>query len=163
MVPVITLMGVSGCGKTTVGIALSEYLGWKFIESDDYHSDDDIRKMSAGIPLTDQDRWPWLVKINHALLDAISKGEKVVLACSALKRSYREMLYASIKNGVYVYLKGSYSLIQKRMLAREHFMKAGLLQSQFDALEEPKDAVVIDIRSSVSTIVEQIAKSLQLD
>ena len=160
MISVITVMGVSGCGKTTIGSVLAKQLGWKFIESDDYHSEADIQKMSNGIPLRDADRWPWLERLNELLLEKLDHGQQIVLACSALKQSYRDKLYANIQDGVYVFLKGSYDLIRERMQLREHFMKAEMLQSQFDALEEPQDAMVIDIRLSEDEIIRQIMRKL---
>lgn len=163
MISVITVMGVSGCGKTTVGLALAERLGWQFIESDDYHTQKDIEKMSAGIPLTDADRWPWLRRLNAALSEALGKGNRVVLACSALKATYRQMLYEGIDGGVYVHLKGPFGMILNRMRQRDHFMKAEMLQSQFDALEDPRDALVVDISQPVSDLVEQIVRALELE
>ena len=160
MISVITMMGVSGCGKTTIGNLLADQLGWQFIESDDFHSEADIQKMSSGIPLTDADRWPWLERLNSLLREEINHGQQIVLSCSALKRSYRDVLYSGIEDGVYVYLKGSYDLIRERMQQREHFMKSDMLLSQFDALEEPQDAVVIDIRLSEDEIINQIMSKL---
>jgi gluconokinase len=160
MVSVITVMGVSGCGKTTIGSRLANRLGWKFIESDDYHSEADIQKMSGGIPLSDADRWPWLECLNLILREEIDHGRHIVLACSALKQSYREKLYTGINDGVYVYLKGSYDLIRDRMQQREHFMKADMLQSQFDTLEEPQDAILIDIHLTEHEIIDQIMRKI---
>jgi gluconokinase len=160
MVSVITVMGVSGCGKTTIGSRLANRLGWKFIESDDYHSEADIQKMSGGIPLSDADRWPWLECLNLILREEIHHGRHIVLACSALKQSYREKLYTGIHDGVYVYLKGSYDLIRDRMQQREHFMKADMLQSQFDTLEEPQDAILIDIHLTEHEIIDQIMRKI---
>jgi carbohydrate kinase (thermoresistant glucokinase family) len=100
MISVITLMGVSGCGKTTVARELADELGWQFIESDAYHSAADIQKMSSGTPLTDEDRLPWLQSLNHALRSNLKEGKRTVLACSALKEEYREILYTSISSGV---------------------------------------------------------------
>jgi len=162
MISVITVMGVSGCGKTTIGSALAHRLGWKFIESDEYHSEADIQKMSQGVPLTDEDRWPWLERLNKLLHEEIQDGQRIVLACSALKQSYREILYTGIHDGIYIYLKGSYGLIRKRMQQRKHFMKANMLQSQFDALEEPRNALIFDIRLAEDDIIDQIMRKLML-
>ncbi len=156
-------MGVSGSGKTTIGRALADRIGWKFIESDDYHSEADIAKMSAGIPLTDRDRSPWLKELNKQLIAAARDGQSAVLACSALKASYRKILYASINDGVYVYLKGKFELIWSRMQEREHFMKADMLQSQFNDLEEPAEAVIADIRLPTDTIIDHIIDTLDLE
>lgn len=153
-------MGVSGCGKTTIGTALANRLGWTLIESDNYHSSADIHKMSVSIPLTDADRFPWLENLNELLLAEQRTGNSIVLACSALKHSYRNLLYRDINCGMFVYLKGSYTLILARMQEREHFMKPEMLQSQFDALEEPRDALYIEIEQSVASIVDQIITSI---
>jgi len=162
MISVIVVMGVSGCGKTSVGSRLADHLGWQFIESDDFHSAEDIRKMSNGIPLNDEDRWPWLKRLNKALKETIAGGQCVVLACSALKDSYRKMLFTGIENGVVVYLKGSYALIHERMQQRAHFMGEDMLASQFDALEEPGNAFVADIRLPAENIVMDIMREFGL-
>ena len=159
----VILMGVSGCGKTTIGEMLSERLGWDFIESDDFHSAQDVRKMSSGIPLTDEDRWPWLARLNTAILHKQEEHTSCVVACSALKETYRMMLCADVKGCEYVYLKGDYNLIEERMRTRAHFMKAGMLQSQFDALEEPSDAITIDIHQSPEAIVNEIIRNMSTD
>lgn len=163
MISVITLMGVSGCGKTTVARELADELGWQFIESDAYHSAADIQKMSSGIPLTDEDRLPWLQSLNHALRSNLKGGKQTVLACSALKQNYREILYTSIGSGVFVFLKGDFDLIWKRMQQREHFMRPEMLQSQFDDLEEPKDTLTIDIELPVHEIIKRIRCAFGLE
>jgi gluconokinase len=162
MISVITLMGVSGCGKTTVARELADELGWQFIESDAYHSEADIQKMSSGTPLTDEDRLPWLQSLNHALRSNLKEGKQTVLACSALKKKYRDILYTSINPGVYVFLKGDFGLIWERMQQREHFMRPEMLQSQFDDLEEPSDALTIDIELPVPEIVRRICDAFSL-
>ena len=156
----IILMGVSGCGKTTIGKLLAERLDCVFIESDEYHSADDIRKMSSGIPLTDQDRWPWLYCLNKLLRDAQDRSKPVVLACSALKQEYRDILSAGLLNFFYVYLRGDYELIFSRMQQRRHFMGAHMLASQFEILEAPADALVIDIKLPPHQIVDTILEKL---
>lgn len=156
----IVVMGVSGCGKTTVGRLLAERLGWDFIESDEYHSPADIEKMSSGIPLNDKDRWPWLRRLHNVLLDHSRIDRSVILACSALKQSYRDLLVSGLENVSFVYLKGDYDLIQGRMRQRQHYMKAGMLRSQFDALEEPRDSVIVDIHHSPEMIVDKILDQL---
>ena len=155
-------MGVSGCGKTTVGRALADQLEWTFIESDDFHSQSDIRKMTQAIPLTDDDRWPWLQHLNRRIKEAQRRGENVVLACSALKQSYRQLLHQGINNGVFVYLKGSYDVIFERMATRHHFMKNNMLQSQFYDLEKPENALIVDIQQPVEDITQQIMRGFHL-
>jgi len=152
----VIVMGVSGCGKTTVGRLLSERLGWAYLESDEFHSSQDIEKMSSGIPLNDEDRWPWLERLHDLLLDHSQRNQSVVLACSALKQSYRNLLGKGLKNVFFVYLKGDFDLIYQRMKQREHYMKADMLRSQFEALEEPMNAVIIDIQDSPEVMVEKI-------
>ncbi len=156
----IIVMGVSGCGKSTVGRLLADRLGWPFIESDDYHSADDIQKMANGIPLTDEDRWPWLNRLHDLMVGFSTQGQPVVLACSALKQSYRNLLAQGLKNILFVYLKGDYDLIFERMSNRRHYMQAGMLRSQFDALEEPLNALVMEINEPPMKIVENILHHL---
>jgi carbohydrate kinase (thermoresistant glucokinase family) len=152
----IIVMGVSGCGKTSVGRLLAEHLGWSYIESDEYHSPGDIEKMSSGVPLNDEDRWPWLKRLHDVLLEHSAKNHPVVLACSALKQSYRDLLVTSLDNVFFVFLKGDFELIHQRMRQRQHYMKADMLRSQFEALEEPRNAMIMDIQQSPEKIVEKI-------
>ena len=152
----IILMGVSGCGKTTIGKALAKRLGWDFIESDDYHSAEDVRKMANGIPLTDADRQPWLRRLHATMVEKLNSGRSCVVACSALKETYREVLREGLGACQFIYLQGDFELIKARMQQRTHFMKAGMLRSQFDALEEPKNALVVDIRKTPEVIVGDI-------
>ena len=151
-------MGVQGSGKTTVGQALAARLGWNFADADDFHSTANKAKMSAGIPLTDEDRMPWLAAVRAAMEKA---GRNLVMACSALKEKYREQL---VFPGVrVVYLRGSQELIAARLQARQHhYAKLDLLPSQFEQLEEPRDAVVVDIAHSVDEIVEEIVAASAL-
>ncbi len=157
-------MGVSGCGKTTVGERLSEKTGWPFFDGDDYHPPDNVARMAAGQPLNDQDRRPWLDNLHQLILDHLADNESLILACSALKKSYREILRGGEGDRVdFVYLQGSFDLIYQRMTAREdHYMKPGMLRSQFDTLEEPEQALVIDIDTSIEQIVSQIIHNLEL-
>jgi gluconokinase len=158
---IIVLMGVSGSGKTTVGQELANRLGWKLLDADDYHPPANIEKMSRGVPLEDADRWPWLDRLNGMMREADARGESTLLACSALKARYRERLGAGLGDVRWVYLKGDFALIESRLLARKgHYMKAGLLQSQFAALEEPGDALVIDIAEAPAQIAARLAKQL---
>jgi len=140
------IMGVSGSGKTTVGKALAEKLGWDFFDADDFHPPENIAKMAAGIPLNDSDRTPWLGALSDLLFSTLKTGRHPVLACSALKESYREQLLEG-KDGVEViYLKGSYDILWARMSVRQsHFMKPEMLKSQFDILEEPENALALDV------------------
>lgn len=150
-------MGVSGCGKTSVGRALASKLGWDFFDADDFHPPANIAKMAAGIPLTDEDRAPWLLSLREMISSTLKAERRGVLACSALKEHYRQNLLADNPGAQIVYLKGSYGLILARMAARAgHYMKPEMLKSQFDALEEPQNALVMDISLSLEQIVEQI-------
>jgi len=156
----VIVMGVSGCGKTTIASLLAEELGWTFIESDNYHSEEQILKMSNGIPLTDADRQPWLETLHGLLADLSNKNQPAVLACSALKEKYRRTLTAGLKNFRFVYLKGEYGLIWQRMQERQHYMKPTMLRSQFEALEEPENALVIDITLPPEKIVSEILQQI---
>jgi gluconokinase len=164
MTQVIILMGVSGCGKTAVGQQLSGILGWPFFDGDDFHPDENIAKMSKGIPLNDQDRANWLVSLHDLIAEHLRVGRSMLLACSALKQKYRDQLSGGNPEIVFVYLKGSYDLIFSRMTDRaSHYMKANMLQSQFATLEEPADALVIKIDQSVESIAKQILRELNLN
>ena len=149
-------------GKTTIGRALAQELQWCFADGDDYHSAANIAKMHAGVPLTDEDRAPWLQSLRNAITAWLASGENVVLACSALKASYREILRVSLEVRL-VYLRGSFELIAQRVAVRQgHYMNPHLLGSQFDTLEEPKDAVTIDIGPPVEQIVKEIRAALEV-
>jgi gluconokinase len=157
---IIILMGVSGVGKTTIGKELAQELHWRFAEGDDFHSAANIAKMHAGIPLTDEDRAPWLQSLRSAITGWLAAGENVVLACSALKASYRETLRVG-PEVKFVYLRGNYELIAQRLASRHgHYMNPHLLRSQFDTLEEPKDTVTIDVGPAVAQIVKEIRAAL---
>ncbi|MEW8560783.1 MAG: gluconokinase, GntK/IdnK-type [Candidatus Thiodiazotropha sp.] len=160
---IIILMGVSGSGKTTIGKGLAQRLGWRFIEGDDYHPADNREKMSAGIPLDDRDRLPWLDALQREITHAIESGEDAVLASSALKQRYREQLRVDPEQVRLVYLCGSYELILERLKQRiDHFMKPEMLRSQFDDLERPANTLVIDIHQAPESIVDQIIDRLTL-
>src|SRR3972149_2306878 len=151
------IMGVSGSGKTTLGKALAQKLGWDFFDADDFHPPANIVKMAAGIPLSDSDRAPWLASLHEQLLSTLKAGRHPVLACSALKDKYRAQLLEGMDGIAIIYLKGSYDLIFSRMSIREgHYMKPEMLRSQFDALEEPKDAVVLDVEMSLEEMIDTI-------
>jgi len=151
-------MGVSGCGKTTVGKALAARLHVPFYDGDNYHAQENLAKMATGIPLTDADRAGWLTLLAAMIATEILAGHDGVLACSALKKSYRDVLGSrSTKNVRFVYLKGSYDLIIERMKKRGgHFMKPKMLKSQFEILEEPEDAITVDISKPVEVIIQEI-------
>jgi gluconokinase len=158
---VIVLMGVSGAGKTTVGRLLAEALGAEFAEGDAYHPPENIEKMRRGIPLEDADRWPWL-RILAAQIDRwLAARKTVVLACSALKQSYRDVLAQGRPGVRFVHLEGDKALIRRRLDARRgHYMPAILLDSQFAALEPPADAVTVDVAGTPEAIMAEIVQHL---
>ncbi len=154
---IILLMGVAGSGKTAVGKLLAAELGWEFHDGDDYHPKENVDKMSRGVPLTDEDRWPWLARLHELMRGLNAASANGVIACSALKESYRKALRDGVADLHFVYLKGTFSTIERRMTKRRgHYMKAGMLQSQFDALEEPADAFTVDAALPLTDIVARI-------
>lgn len=158
------VMGVSGCGKTTVGKALAADLGWTFLDADDFHPAANIQKMSNGVPLTDEDRWPWLDALRDRLHDLNDANQSVVLACSALKQTYRVRLASAADDIRWIYLQGTPEQIRGMMERRKgHFMNPGLLASQFAALEEPADALVVpavmDVAAQVRIIRDRLART----
>jgi len=158
----LVLMGVSGSGKTCVGQALSDELGWPFYDGDDYHPPDNVKKMSEGIPLRDEDRDAWLDTLNSLISQRHHSGEDLILACSALKQKYRQRLRSGNDDLIFVYLKGDFDLIWSRMKNRDdHFMKPNMLQSQFNTLEVPSDALQVDIDQPVEGIVQEIVEYLK--
>jgi carbohydrate kinase (thermoresistant glucokinase family) len=158
---IIILMGVSGSGKTTIGEQLARALGWPFYEGDQFHPPANIAKMQQGMPLTDEDRWPWLHALRTQIEACIQQGVSAVLACSALKQTYSEYLVIDQAEVKLVYLKGDYDLIHERLAQRRgHFMPPGLLASQFAALEEPERGVSVDIVHPPETIVALIREQL---
>jgi gluconokinase len=157
---IVVLMGVSGAGKTTTGQALAKALGWPFRDADDLHPPANVEKMRAGIPLTDDDRWPWLDRVVEEMRRVEETDGHVVVACSALKRTYRDRL-AAAGDVRFAYLAGDYDTIAGRLAERRHkYMPATLLSSQFATLEVPADALVIDIRASVDEQVAAIRAAL---
>ena len=162
---IIVVFGVSGVGKTTVSKLLARELGWQFLEADDFHPTANIEKMRSGLPLTDEDRWPWLNCLREQIEQLLFAGKNAVLACSALKRAYRDHLRVSdeIK---FVFLRGDYSLVEKQLrVRRRHFMNPDLLQSQFDDLEEPlpdENGLTIEMGRTPEEIVARIEAKLNL-
>ena len=153
-------MGVSGAGKSTLGAAVAAELGWRFYDGDDYHPAANVAKMAAGTPLTDDDRRPWLARLHQLIAGHLARHEPAVIACSALKRSYRDQLRAGNEGLVFVYLRGDRQRIGRRLAGRrDHYMPAGLLNSQFADLEEPRadEAIVVDI----DVAVEEVARLLR--
>jgi gluconokinase len=159
----LIVMGVSGCGKSTIGKSLAEDVGWPFYDGDDFHPAENVTKMSQGIPLTDADRADWLAALARLIRDSLQKGQPGVLACSALKQKYRDELMVDPVQVKFIYLKGSYELIKARMEARPgHYMKPGMLDSQFATLEEPTDALTVEIEQTPEEILTFIKTRLGL-
>lgn len=156
----VVLMGVSGCGKSSVGAAIARELGAKFIDGDDLHPRANIQKMAGGHPLNDDDRAPWLERLNDAAYSLSHKNEVGIIVCSSLKRRYRDRLRQDNPEMVFLYMKGTFDVIMARLKARAgHYMPTELLQSQFDALEEPgtdePDVMSIDINGSFDEVVSR--------
>jgi gluconokinase len=163
---VLVVMGVSGSGKSTIAEELAERLGWRYEDGDKFHPASNVAKMRAGHPLTDEDRRPWLQAIADEIDRLCKAGERAVIACSALKHAYREILVHGRSDVRIVFLKGTQALIADRLARRKgHFMPPGLLDSQFQTLEPPdksEHAVTVSIDASVETIVEDIVRQLKL-
>lgn len=160
---VILLMGVSGSGKSTVGVALAQELGWGFRDADTFHPPENVAKMSSGKPLDDRDREPWLAAIRKHVDETIAAGKCAIVTCSALKARYRRVIQEGRPEVKLVHLVGDFDLLYSRMSARhDHFMKPEMLRSQFAALEPPADALVIDVRQSVASSIAQIRLQLGL-
>jgi gluconokinase len=161
---VIVLMGVSGCGKSTIGAELSRALSWPFRDADSFHLPANITKMSQGVPLTDEDRWPWLDAIARWIDDRLGSASPGIVSCSALKRAYRQRIIGARSRVGLVYLKGEIGLIAARLAGRtEHFMPAALLVSQFEALEEPQPderTVIVSIEETPARIAAAIVAEL---
>lgn len=162
----LIMMGVSGSGKSTIADKLAERIGWRSVDGDKFHPASNIAKMSAGHPLTDEDRWPWLRAIAAEIDRGCKAGEPAVIACSALKRSYREILVHGRDNARIIYLEGSKQLIAERLAKRRgHFMPPGLLDSQFKTLEPPDESentVTVSIDATPDDIVNDIIRQLGL-
>ena len=156
------VMGVSGSGKTSVGKSLAKHLGWDFYDADDFHPPENVAKMAKTIPLTDSDRAPWLAALHELISSSLARNLPGVLACSALKERYRQKLLEGNDGVRLIYLKGSYDLIWSRMSARkDHYMKPHMLQSQFETLEEPVNALIVDVTPSVDEILKVILQNIE--
>jgi carbohydrate kinase (thermoresistant glucokinase family) len=161
---VIVVMGVAGSGKSTVAAELARRLGWRFAEGDAFHPDANVAKMRSGIALTDGDRWPWLEAIAAWIRETRAAGDRCVIACSALKRGYRERIAAGRDDVQFVYLQGTYDLVSRRMAGRQgHYMPLALLRSQFDTLEEPgsgENPIVLSIERPPHEITDAILQAV---
>ena len=163
---ILIVMGVSGAGKTRIGELLAVRLGCSFVDGDVFHSAANKEKMAQGIPLTDDDRWPWLAAIRAAIEAKVRAGESLVVGCSSLKRAYRDVLRGGAQGDGpvrFVYLKGSFEVLSERLATRgRHFFNASLLQSQLDTLEEPDEdeAITVDIEHSPEAIVDEVTSKL---
>jgi len=158
----LIVMGVSGSGKTSVGKSLAKHLGWDFYDADDFHPPENVAKMAKTIPLTDSDRAPWLAALHELISSSLARNLPGVLACSALKERYRQKLLEGNDGVRLIYLKGSYDLIWSRMSARkDHYMKPHMLQSQFETLEEPVNALIVDVTPSVDEILKVILQNME--
>jgi gluconokinase len=159
---IVLVMGTTGSGKTTIGLMLAKRLGWLFLDADDFHSASNKEKMHRGIPLTDADRAPWLAAIHEELVRQNEQRCSVVLACSALKEEYRQVLHARLQVQI-VYLKGSEAVLREHIESRHgHFAGESLLPSQLATLEEPKDALVVDVSHRPGEIVDEVCTRLRL-
>lgn len=159
---VIIVMGVAGVGKTTIGRLLAGRLNWTFLDADDYHPEINVAKMRSGVALTDVDRHAWLDRLHNEIAAHVSSGDPAVLACSALKANYRRKLRNGLEGVVFVYLRAPRKVVEDRLEDRVgHFFNSDLLASQFEALEEPDDAIVVDAYAPADAIVDTIVETLQ--
>jgi gluconokinase len=157
---IVLIMGVSGSGKSTIGKVLAERLKWIFADADDYHTSSNREKMARGEPLNDTDRLPWLEQLHQLMVSHARNQLCLVLACSALKHSYREILIGKLSNVTIIFLQGNQQIITERMRQRQHFMPISQLENQFQTLEPPKDAIIVDIGQPIETIVLEITEQL---
>jgi gluconokinase len=156
----VLVMGVSGSGKSTVGKALADRLGWTFADADDFHPPANREKMSRGEALNDEDRQPWLERLHELIAEHVLEDKPIVLACSALKEKYRNILVGDLDSVPLVFLRGDAELIAERMRQREHFMPVSLLETQLATLEPPTNAITVDIAQPLETMLEQIVTRL---
>jgi gluconokinase len=157
----VILMGVAGSGKTAVGKKVAEKLNWIFLDADNFHPPANIEKMKHGIPLNDDDRIPWLQRLHDELQHQLAEGRSVILACSALKESYRSMLGDHVSALAFVHLDVDAETIRNRLQHRTaHFFPKELMESQFAALEKPKDAIIVDARKPLDAVVDQVIHAL---
>lgn len=158
---VIIVMGVSGVGKTTIGKALASRINAAFAEGDDYHPNVNVEKMRSGVPLTDDDRWPWLDRLRSEIDRWLRDGERVVLTCSALKTSYRTRLQPEQGGVCFVHLSADRKMIEQRLSERKgHYMPPSLLKSQLDTLEPPAEAITVDADGTIDDIIEELERKL---
>lgn len=158
---IVVVMGVTGCGKTTVGAMLASACGWKFLDADDFHPPQNVAKMRDGEALTDEDRWPWLDRLGDLLAQGAQPGKSVVIACSALKAAYRDRLASRCPGLRFAFLAGDKELIRSRLLSRQgHYMNPALLDSQFAILEPPADAIGLDVAAEPAELVRQLRLAL---
>ena len=156
-------MGVTGCGKTTVGALLAQHCGWDFHDADDFHPAENVAKMQRGEPLDDEDRGPWLARLNAFLIESEQQEQSLVLACSALKQAYRDRLACGCAAARFVFLDSDRELVRARLAARQgHYMNPKLLDSQFAILEPPEDALRLDAAESPAALVRCIRNALVL-
>jgi len=158
---IVILMGAAGAGKTTVGRALADAVRWPFYDADDFHDAASIERMRSGVGLTDRDRAPWLARIHEVIVNAASRGENAIVACSALKQKYRDALVGGVPDVRWVYLKGQADLLRDRVASRTgHFAGPALIDTQLADLEPPADGLVLDAARSVKELVEQISRAM---
>ncbi|SRR5579875_173374 len=162
-VQIVIVLGVAGSGKTTIGRMLAQQLGWEFVDADDFHTPDARIKMSRGVGLGDEDRRLWLDALRALISQRLATGRRTVLACSALKQRYRDLLTVDRNREAFVYLRGDFELIRQRLARRSgHYAGVSLLASQFQTLEEPDNAIAVDIAPAPEAIVAAIRARLDL-